>query len=55
MKKLMYKVRYLDTNGKWELALFSTKACAEMFYGNLIESGITASLNVWQWEVTVED
>lgn len=56
MKKMMYRVRYWDTDGKkMQEALFTSKACAEMFVADCFDRGITASLNKYLWEVEIEN
>ncbi|MGP1488961.1 MAG: hypothetical protein ACTTIX_07115 [Peptoanaerobacter stomatis] len=52
MKKLMWKV--INTKS-FEYALFENRGDAEMFKKLLEEKGITASLNIYQWQVNIED
>ena len=48
----MYKV--IKTKS-FEYALFENKGDAMMFVKILEEKGITTSLNIYRWEVNIED
>ncbi|EJU20364.1 hypothetical protein HMPREF1143_0096 [Peptoanaerobacter stomatis] len=52
MKKMMWKVIKTES---FEYALFENKGDAEMFVKILEEKDITASLNIYKWEVNIED
>ena len=52
MKKLMWKV--INTKS-FEYALFENKEDAKMFVKLLEEKGKTAILNIYKWEVNIED
>lgn len=50
MTTLMYKVHTLNGD-----VLFPTKQMAQAYVSMLIENGNAASLNIWTWQVTIEN